>query len=187
MPSMLSYTQLTAPHVHRRASFRLLRNVTGRQCRALAEKEVLHVLRHEVLRLFLPGHEAILVEDHLHAVFPELPGVDRHVLVDALTQFAGPGRRVEPRQLFLELDAHHRAAALVGRRPARRRGGTAIGHARDCTSSRPAGDRRRVAPLARYLLTGMRASMAKPRRACAARSAASTAAAVSARAKMNPR
>src|SRR5438093_9693390 len=70
----------------------------------------------EILRLLLPGHQAVLVQDHLHPLFPELPRVSRHVLVDALAQVARPRRFVEPGQLFLELDAEHFAAALVGDR-----------------------------------------------------------------------
>src|SRR4030095_5769631 len=65
---------------------RLLRHVPGRQRRAFTEEEVFHVLGDEVLRLFLPRHEAVLVEDHLHAILPELPRLRRDVLVDPLTK-----------------------------------------------------------------------------------------------------
>jgi hypothetical protein len=36
--------------------FRLLRNVTGRQCGTLAEEEIFHVLGDQVLRFLLPRH-----------------------------------------------------------------------------------------------------------------------------------
>ena len=48
----------------------LLRNVIGRQGGTLAEEKILHVFRHELLRLFLPGHQSILVENHFHSLFP---------------------------------------------------------------------------------------------------------------------
>ena len=63
---------------------------------------------HQLLRFLLEGHEAVLVEDHLHALFPELPRVNRHVLEDALTEFTGPRRRIQTWQLLLELHAKHR-------------------------------------------------------------------------------
>src|SRR5262249_61336693 len=74
---------------------------------------ILHVFRDEVLRLFLPRHQAVLVEDHLHPVFPHLPGLRGDVLVDPLAQLARPGRFVEARELFLELLAHDLAPAEV--------------------------------------------------------------------------
>jgi hypothetical protein len=54
----------------------LLGTVIWRQSRAVAEEEFLHVLGHQVLRLLLKRHQAVFVEDHLHALFPELPGLD---------------------------------------------------------------------------------------------------------------
>src|SRR5262245_51968787 len=73
-------------------SLRLLRHVPGRQRGAFAEEEVLHVLGDEILRFLLPGHEPVLVQDHLHALFPEFPRVLGHVFEDALTELARPGR-----------------------------------------------------------------------------------------------
>src|SRR4030095_7300781 len=84
------------------------RRVPGRQRRAFTEEEVFHVLGDEVLRLFLPRHEAVLVEDHLHPILPELPGLGGDVLVDPVAEIARPRRRVEPGQGFLELDAEDR-------------------------------------------------------------------------------
>src|SRR5262245_16852958 len=75
--------------------FRLLWHVSRRQGGAFAEKEVFHVLGDEVLRFLLPGHQAVLVEDHLHAILPELPRLGRDILVDPLTELARPRRRVQ--------------------------------------------------------------------------------------------
>ena len=55
--------------------FGLLRDVPGGQGGAFAEEEILHVLGNEFLGFLLPGHEPVLVEDHLHAILPELPGL----------------------------------------------------------------------------------------------------------------
>src|ERR1700680_709291 len=86
---------------------RLLGDVPWRQRGALAEEEVFHVLAHELLSLFLPRHQPILVQDHLHAVFPQLPGFRRDVLENPLAELTGPRRGVEPWKLLLKLDAEH--------------------------------------------------------------------------------
>ena len=57
-------------------------------------------LADQLLRLLLPRHQAVLVEDHLHPLFPQLPRLRRDVLVDPLAEFAGPGRCVESRNSF---------------------------------------------------------------------------------------
>ena len=75
---------------------RLLRDEAGRQRRALAEEEILHLLGDDLLGLFLPGHQAVLVENHLHPLFPELPRFGGDVLVDALAQLARPGLASRP-------------------------------------------------------------------------------------------
>src|ERR1700730_1168249 len=109
--------------------FCLFRNVPGRQRGALAEEEVFHVLGHELLRLLLPWHQPILVQDHLHAVFPELPGVRRDVLVNPLAELARPRRGIESGKLLLKLDAEHLAAAgPAGRGPRGRGVTTAVRH-----------------------------------------------------------
>ncbi|OFW07594.1 MAG: hypothetical protein A3I61_17535 [Acidobacteria bacterium RIFCSPLOWO2_02_FULL_68_18] len=83
----------------------------------------------ERLRFLLPGHQAVFVQDHLLALFPQLPGLRRDVFVDPLSQFAGPGRGVEAGQLLLELDASHDPATLVaGRRGVLRWCGSAVVH-----------------------------------------------------------
>src|SRR5687768_12907172 len=60
----------------------LFRFVLRRQRLGSAEQEVLHLLGHQLLRFFLPRHQAVLVEDHLHALFPQLPRLSRHIVVD---------------------------------------------------------------------------------------------------------
>src|SRR6478672_3080611 len=88
------------------------------------------MLGHEILGFLLPWHQAVLVENHLHAFFPQLPRIRRHVLVDALPQLTGPRRVVETRQVFLEFDAEDFSAALVAGRRFRRRGMSAgVSHA----------------------------------------------------------
>src|SRR5262245_51506830 len=86
---------------------RLLRLIVRRQRRPFAEEKVLHVTRDQILRLLLPRHQAVFVQDHLHPIFPELPRICGDVLVDPLPQFARPRWRVEPRQLLLELHTEH--------------------------------------------------------------------------------
>ena len=83
--------------------FALLRDVAGWRAAPSPKKKSSMCFLHEFLCLLLPGHQPILVEDHLHSLFPHLPGVDGDVLVDALAELAGPGRGVEAGQLFLEL------------------------------------------------------------------------------------
>lgn len=108
--------------------FRLLRDVTRWQRGPLAEEEVLHLPRDQLLRFFLPRHQAVLVEDHLHSLFPQLPRLRRDVLVNPLTKFTGPGRRIEPGQIFLEFDAVHHPAAFVADGCCFLRSGSAFSH-----------------------------------------------------------
>src|SRR5262245_45125005 len=91
----------------------------------------------EFLRLLLPRHEAVLVENHLHPIFPELPGVGRDVLVDALPELARPGRRIEPRQFLLKLLTKHLAPARVSRGGARRSRFAGVSHVGIVPSARP--------------------------------------------------
>src|SRR5215813_1422629 len=95
----------------------LLRDVIGRQGGTLSEEEVLHMFRDELLRLFLPRHQAVLVENHLHPLFPQLPRVERDVFVDALTELSRPRRRVEAWQFLLKLHAEHFATGLISAWP----------------------------------------------------------------------
>src|SRR4051812_43916957 len=52
---------------------RLLRDVSGREGGAFAKEKIFHVLGDEILRFLLPRHQPVLVQDHLHPLFPELP------------------------------------------------------------------------------------------------------------------
>jgi hypothetical protein len=97
----------------------LLGDVSGRQRGAFAEKKVLHVLGDELLSFFLPRHQPVLVEDHLHAILPELPGLRRNVLVHPLTELAGPRRSIEAGELLLKLLAEDLASGLVADRKLR--------------------------------------------------------------------
>ena len=111
-----------------RDSLGLLRHVAGRQRGTFPEEEILHVLGDQILRLLLPGHEAVLVEDHLHALFPQLPGILRYLVVDPLTELPGPRDVVEARQLLLKLDTRYCSTTLVGRWARRRLGRTTLSH-----------------------------------------------------------
>src|SRR5579859_805270 len=113
---------------------RLLRNVSRRERGALAEEELFHVLRDELLRFFLPGHQAVLVEDHLHPILPELPRLRGDVVVHPLTELTGPRQRVEAGQLLLKFLTEDHAAALVADR--RCRGCARISHATILVQSR---------------------------------------------------
>src|SRR5439155_23117021 len=116
--------------------FGLLRHVTRRQRGAVAEEEILHVLGDEILCFLLPRHEPVLIEDHLHALLPELPGIFRDVVENALTELAGPRHRIEAGQLLLEFHAHDLAAALVAGGAGRGRVGgmsAGISHGADCS------------------------------------------------------
>src|SRR4051812_17964059 len=111
----------------------LLRYVPGRQGGAFAEEEVFHVARHQLLRFLLPGHQPVLVQDHLLTLFPHLPRLRGDVFEYALTEFAGPRLGIESGQILLELDAVDHSAALVA---CRRRGRGAIIHIRHVTAAR---------------------------------------------------
>src|SRR4051812_25734 len=91
----------------------LLGHVARWQRGALAEEKIFHMFGDEILRFLLPGHQPVLVEDHLHALLPELPRLPGDVLVDALAELARPRRRVQPRQLLLKFLAEDRTAASV--------------------------------------------------------------------------
>src|SRR5262245_5423935 len=115
----------------------LLRNVSGWKRSAFPEEKVFHVLGDQLLRLFLPGHEPVFVEDHLHPILPELPCLRGDVLVDALAELAWPGGRVESGQLFLEFLAHDHPPALVANGWLGRGGTAGISHADDCSVFAP--------------------------------------------------
>src|SRR5208283_3729513 len=62
---------------------------------AFAKEIGFHLLHNEFLVLFLPGLQAVFVEQHLHVLLPLLPSQLRYVFVDALSQGAVKGRLVE--------------------------------------------------------------------------------------------
>ena len=126
----------TSRRIRNRELFCLLGHISRWERRPLAEEEIFHVLADQLLRLFLPRHQPVLVEDHLHALFPQLPGLAGDVLVNPLTQFARPRRCVETRKFLLKLDAVHCPAALVAdRRLGFGKCGIAISHVRHRTTS----------------------------------------------------
>src|SRR5262249_41616315 len=92
---------------------RPLRDVSGRERGALAKEKIFHVLGDEILRFFLPRHQPVLVQDHLHPFFPELPRLGRDVVVDPLTELAWPRHIVEAGQVLLKFDAEDRPPAFV--------------------------------------------------------------------------
>src|SRR5215203_6674003 len=100
----------------------LLGHEPWRQRRALAEEEVFHVLRDELLRFLLPRHQAVLIEDHLHPLLPHLPGLEGDVLVDSLPQLTWPRRAVQSGEFLLELPAEHAEPVAVAGGRRRRRG-----------------------------------------------------------------
>src|SRR5688572_511605 len=114
--------------------FALLRDVARREGGALAEEEVLHLAGDELLRFFLPGHETILVEDHFHAILPQLPRLRRDVVVNALSDLAGPRWGVEAGHLLLEFHALDRPTALVADGRLVAGTGCALAHAADRTT-----------------------------------------------------
>jgi hypothetical protein len=76
-------------------SLRLLRHVIGRQRGAFAEKKVFHMFSDQVLRFLLPWHQTVLVEDHLHAFLPQLPGLRGDMLKDPLPKLTRPRRCIK--------------------------------------------------------------------------------------------
>src|SRR5271157_4442683 len=74
---------------------------------ALAEKELLHLLDQELLRLRGPGLETVLVEQHLLPVHPLGPGRLGDVLEDLLTELRVEGRFVQALHLLLVANAKY--------------------------------------------------------------------------------
>jgi len=57
----------------------------GQLC-AGAKKILLHLFDQELLRLGLPGLQAVFIEQHLGVLGPHLPRLGAHVLIDLLPQ-----------------------------------------------------------------------------------------------------
>ena len=74
------------------------RHVPGGRAAASPKKNSSICLATSLLGFLLEGQQPVLVEDHLHALFPHLPGFRRDLFVDALAERAGPGRGVETGQ-----------------------------------------------------------------------------------------
>src|SRR5579863_5945343 len=62
------------------------RHILLGQRRTLAKEELFHLLHEELLGLWRPGLQAILVQQHLLAVHPLAPCSLRHVLKDLLAE-----------------------------------------------------------------------------------------------------
>src|SRR5262245_47145895 len=84
------------------------------------------MLGDEVLRFLLKREQAVLVEDHLHAILPEPPGLCGHVVVNPLAELAGPRHLVEPGEVLLELHAEDGSTGGVAGRLWRYGGRTGI-------------------------------------------------------------
>jgi|SRR5690349_5694707 hypothetical protein len=97
----------------RRELLALLRHVAWRQGGALAEEEFFHLTRDQFLRFFLPWHQSIFIEDHLLTLFPQLPRLRRNIVVNTLTEFSGPWRRIETGKVFLKLHTPYGASARI--------------------------------------------------------------------------
>ena len=76
---------------------------------AFAEEVLLHLLGEVLAGADIRQVQAILVHQHGLVLEPLRPGFLRHVLEDALAQFARIGREVEALGLAAELDAFHRS------------------------------------------------------------------------------
>src|SRR5579863_5254607 len=83
------------------------RDVLGGQGGAFAEKELLHLLHQELLRLRRPGLEAIFVEQHLLPLDPLAPGGFGDVLEDLLTELGVERGLVEALHLLFVANAKY--------------------------------------------------------------------------------
>src|SRR4030095_8907639 len=80
------------------------------------EEKIFHVPGDRFLRFLLPRHETVLIENHLLPVFPHLPRLGGHALIDALSKLAGPWRGIARGQILLELHAVHDAPTGISHR-----------------------------------------------------------------------
>src|SRR5512146_222448 len=81
---------------------------------AFAEEVSFHLLDDEVLVVFLPGLQAVLVEQHLHVIGPALPCLLADVVVDPLAERRVKGGLVESFHLLAELNAFHHVCHVAG-------------------------------------------------------------------------
>src|SRR5262249_40281110 len=103
-----------------RARLFLRRYVPGRELRAFAEEELLHLLAQHGLRLRRHQVEPGLGDDHLRMLEPQPPGLHRHAVVDALAQLVVERLEGHGRQILAEFDAMNHPLAGPRRRAARR-------------------------------------------------------------------
>src|SRR5258707_61651 len=91
------------------------------------------MFRDEFLGLFLPGHQPLLVQDHLHALLPQFPRLCGNVVVDALAELTGPRWGVKAGQVFLKFVTEDASPALVPDSRPWRHWIAGISHVWDCS------------------------------------------------------
>src|SRR5579883_1224055 len=82
---------------------------------AFAKEELLHLLFHDFLGVGIDRIQAIFVHDHFGVFEPELPGIFRDILIDALAEFAFPRHAIEAGQLLAEFHTVDHAGAGLDR------------------------------------------------------------------------
>src|SRR6185436_10509661 len=90
-------------------------HVIGRELRALAEEELLALLLENLLRPRRHQVQAVLVDEHLGMLEPELPRLLRDVVEDLLAQLVIPGLPLDALELFPHFDAVHQARHVTTR------------------------------------------------------------------------
>src|ERR1039458_5669024 len=84
------------------------RDVIRREGRAFAKEVLVHLLDEELLGFLVAEVEAVLVHDHLQAVYPHLPGFLGNVVVDLLPQrMAVEGHFIEAFHFLLKLHTEY--------------------------------------------------------------------------------
>src|SRR5215469_7935005 len=92
---------------HDRAELARDGHVIRREGRSFAEEELLHLPGDDLLCFERRGIQSELVDEHLHVLYPKIPGLLRYVFVDALAQLSAPGRLIQARQLPSKLHTFH--------------------------------------------------------------------------------
>src|SRR5690348_367769 len=85
------------------------RLITFRFFSSTGEEKLLHLSFQKLPRLRFDHREPVFVDEHGLVAQPLLPGLLRHLLVDALAEFARIGRTLQPRQFLTQQDASDRA------------------------------------------------------------------------------
>src|SRR5580698_7809591 len=73
----------------------------------LSKEKLFHLLHDGFLVLAACGVQAILVQQHFAKLRPLVPGLLRHVLIHALSQFGVERRLVQTGQVLLQLNAEN--------------------------------------------------------------------------------